>query len=123
MMKAGMRLWPVLGMLLIPALGAWAQEGGREATPAVVNPALRSKLRWTMSLDGEWDFATDPKKRGEKEHWYRPDVPLPNKMRIRVPGCWEAQGVGGKGFSGDLAEIRRRARPGVVLGERDLPRA
>jgi len=87
-----MKPWSVLGMLLIPALGAWAQEPGRPATPAVVNPALRSELGQTMSLDGEWDFAVDPKKQGEKEHWYRPDVPLPNAKRIRVPGCWEARG-------------------------------
>ena len=112
-----MKLWSVLGMLLIPAFGAWAQGPGREATPAVVNPALRSKLRWTMSLDGEWDFAVDPKKRGEKEHWYRPEVPLPNKMRIRVPGSWEAQGMGGKGFSVAVTPERvKRPMRGSYVG-------
>jgi len=98
-MKARMKLWSVLGMLLIPGLSAYAQGAGREATPAAVNPALRSKLRQTMSLDGEWKFAVDPKKQGDKDHWYRPDIPLPNAKRIRVPGCWEAQGVGGRGMS------------------------
>ena len=112
-----MKLWPVLGMLLIPALGAWAQEPGRPATPAVVNPALRSELGQTMSLDGEWDFAVDPKKQGDKDHWYRPDVPLPNKMRIRVPGCWEAQGVGGRGTSRSVTpEQRNRPLRGSYVG-------
>ncbi|MFH1731964.1 MAG: sugar-binding domain-containing protein [Planctomycetota bacterium] len=92
-----MRPLLLLAVLLGPALGALAQEAGREATPAVVNPALRSELRQTMSLDGEWDFAVDPKKQGDQDGWHRPDVALPNKMRIRVPGCWEAQGVGGRG--------------------------
>ncbi|HJN17814.1 MAG TPA: hypothetical protein QGH10_20105, partial [Armatimonadota bacterium] len=67
-------------------------DGAREARPAVVNPALRSTLQWTMSLDGEWDFAVDPTLQGDRDGWYRPDVPWPNAKNIRVPGCWESQG-------------------------------
>jgi len=107
----------LLGALVIVAGNAWAQEGGREATPAVVNPALRSKLRLTMSLNGEWDFAVDPKKQGDRERWYRPDVPLPNKITIKVPGCWEAQGVGGKGFSVAVTPERvKRPMRGSYVG-------
>ena len=76
-----------------------AQPQGREATPAVVNPALRSLLRQTISLDGTWDFAIDPDKKGDAEKWFSPKVALPNKIDIQVPGCWEAQGVGGPGTS------------------------
>src|ERR1051325_6194866 len=89
-------LYPVA--LLSLSLGlSRAQE--REATPAVVDPALRSPLRQTLSLDGQWDFATDPSAIGEQQKWFSPESPLPNKGAIRVPGCWEAQGVGGPGDS------------------------
>jgi beta-galactosidase/beta-glucuronidase len=74
-----------------------AQE--RQATPAVVNPPLASPLRETISLDGTWDFATDPDNTGEEQEWFRPGKPLPNKVSINVPACWEAQGIGGPGKS------------------------
>jgi len=88
----------LLGLLTIPAGAAPARAPARKAMPAVVNPALRSKLQQTISLDGEWDFAVDPKKRGDKERWFHPDVPLPNAKRILVPGCWEARGH--RGYKG-----------------------
>lgn len=72
---------------------------GREASPAVVNPALRSPLRRTLSLDGTWEFATDISGVGEADEWFRPGKPLPNTIPINVPGCWEAQSVGGPGNS------------------------
>ena len=72
---------------------------GRESTPAVVNPAIRSKLRTTLSLDGQWDFAVDPKLSGESEEWYLPEKSLPPSRKITVPACWEAQGVGEPGLS------------------------
>jgi beta-galactosidase len=89
---------------------------GREATPAVVNPALRSGLRQTLSLDGEWQFATDPERRGEQDVWYRPDVPLPNPRSIQVPGCWEAQGVGGKGATRMIERTAARPLRGSYKG-------
>jgi len=64
-----------------------------------VNPVLRSNFSQTMSLDGQWDFAIDPEKKGQEKQWYRSDVPLPNSRHIQVPGCWEAQGVGEPGRS------------------------
>jgi len=73
--------------------------GEREATPAVVNPALSSSLRETISMDGKWDFATDPDNKGDKEQWYLPGKELPGKVSIEVPACWEAQGIGGPGKS------------------------
>src|SRR6476620_9530825 len=59
----------LVAVCLRPASG-WAQE--REATSAVVNPALRSALRQTLSLDGEWEFAIDPSAAGEQQKWFRP---------------------------------------------------
>ena len=78
----------------------------REATAAVVNPAVRSALRQTISLDGAWDFAIDPKKVGRQQEWFSPDKQLPNKLSIKVPGCWEAQGIGGRGKSTSVTPER-----------------
>ncbi|MBN2292756.1 MAG: hypothetical protein JXM70_10045 [Pirellulales bacterium] len=76
-----------------------ARAKSREATPAVVNPVLRSDLRANLSLDGQWDFVTDPDLKGEAQGWYKPEVKWPATRKIRVPGCWEAQGVGKPGPS------------------------
>ncbi len=78
----------------------------RESTPAVVNPVLRSPLRQTLSLDGFWDFATDASGIGEAEKWYNPEVTLPKRIPLVVPGCWEAQGVGGPGNSSSVTPER-----------------
>src|SRR5690242_14472743 len=66
-------------------------------SPAVVDTAFRSDLRRWLSLDGEWDFALDPKDIGESERWFSRGKPF--EMRIRVPGAWEAEGVGEPGLS------------------------
>jgi len=72
---------------------------GREPSPAVVNPALRSPFRETVSLNGTWDFCTDPELQGESAGWYLPGKVLPSARPLQVPGCWEAQGVGEPGLS------------------------
>ena len=86
----------IAAVMLVNA-GAWSAE--REATPAVVNPVIRSPLRATISLDGRWDFAIDPKNIGDEQKWQLPETALPDKGTIEVPGCWEAQGIGGPGDS------------------------
>ena len=60
--------------------------------------------RQTVSLDGQWNFATDPQNVGEAQKWYAPGVnlppmPLPGYApaadgKIKVPGIWDAQGYG-----------------------------
>ena len=60
--------------------------------------------RISISLDGEWDFATDPDNVGEANKWYLPDakllaMPLPGYAhnangKIKVPGIWDNQGYG-----------------------------
>ncbi len=57
-----------------------------------------AQARETVSLDGVWNFATDPENRGETEEWYQPTaklpaMPLPDYApeangTIRVPGIW-----------------------------------
>ena len=113
------QLFLLLNLLLIQvSIPAVAQEQQREATPAIVNPVLRSNLSQTISLDGKWDFATDPEKKGKEKQWYRPDVKLPNKRDIQVPGCWEAQGVGEPDFSHGkrmvFEAINRRIRAAYI---------
>jgi hypothetical protein len=71
----------------------------REATAAVVHPAVRSPLRPFLNLDGPWDFSTDPNLEGETQEWFQPGKPLPGARQLQVPGCWEAQGVGEPGLS------------------------
>lgn len=66
--------------------------------------ANRAQARETVSLDGVWDFATDPGDRGETEQWYQPSATLPSMPlpgyaptangKIRVPGIWDNQGYG-----------------------------
>jgi len=97
-----------LVVLVWQVLGCWGQE--REASPAVVNPVLRSSLRQTLSLDGEWDFVTDPSGTGEQEKWFSPGAVWSNQIKLQVPGCWEAQGVGGPGNS-TPATPERSVRP------------
>src|SRR4051812_17946601 len=88
-----MKRWLLLSMLF----SSVAQGGDTLGVPAVVNPIFHSSLRPTLSLDGEWDFATDPASRGEIDRWFDSAVALPNSQKLKVPGCWEAQGVGGEG--------------------------
>jgi len=109
----------IFSLLLIQiSISAAAQKLQREATPAIVNPVLRSSFSQTISLDGKWDFAIDQEKKGEEKQWYRADVPLPNKRDIKVPGCWEAQGVGEPGFSHGkrmvFEAINRRIRAAYI---------
>jgi beta-galactosidase len=64
----------------------------------------RAAPREAMSLDGVWNFATDPGDRGEAEKWYEPAAKLPQMPlagyaanangTIRVPGIWDNQGYG-----------------------------
>ncbi|MCC6490089.1 MAG: hypothetical protein IT364_21565 [Candidatus Hydrogenedentes bacterium] len=76
--------------------------GSRPATPAVVNPAMLSPLQEVISLQGEWDFVTDPMLMGRHRMGKGPEWNEPNWSGVRkisVPGCWEAHGVGEPGMS------------------------
>jgi len=67
------------------------------ASPAVVNPPARYSQQHFLSLDGDWTFCTDPDNKGETDKWAQPKTVWPQSRSIRVPGCWEAQGVGTPG--------------------------
>ena len=93
------RFRTLIAVSAVMLMNSFAVSAEREATPAVVNPAIRSPLRTTINLDGVWDFAVDPKNIGEEQKWQLPETALPDKRAIEVPGCWEAQGIGGPGNS------------------------
>jgi len=85
--------------LLAETVDHW---GSRPASPAVVNSVTVSPLQKIISLRGEWDFVTDPGLRGRHRMgkgpgWNEPD--WRGVRKIKVPGCWEAQGVGTPGMS------------------------
>ena len=95
----------------LTSVGAWAASlpegelditwGGRKEHPAVVNPVLGNELGSVLSLRGEWEFTVRSGVRNnmwKDRHFYR-IKPWPSAQTLRVPGCWEAQGVGKPGMS------------------------
>ena len=88
-----------LAVILIVSLATGAFSQQRQAIPTVVNPVLDSQYRSTLRLDGNWDFAIDSKGQGEEAKWFLPDKAWPDQITMPVPGCWEAQGLGGPGWS------------------------
>jgi hypothetical protein len=82
----------------------------RDATPAVVNPVIRPTLRQSISLDGDWSFVTDPQARGDRDRWFDPQREWRDAKPLKVPACWEAQGVGGPGPSKPVA-VEQSIRP------------
>lgn len=46
------------------------------------------KIRYQKSLDGSWQFATDPKNVGVDEGWYNN---IPNSTTVTVPSVWNTQ--------------------------------
>jgi len=42
-----------------------------------ISVVCNAQARETVSLDGVWNFATDPENRGETEKWYEPSAKLP----------------------------------------------
>ena len=91
----------------------WA---GIKPLPAVVDPVGREASPYLMSLRGEWEFVTQPtafcrRYRHTKTPFAKYDERIPGQIKsandkawsegrkIRVPGAWEAQGVGEPGMS------------------------
>ncbi len=53
---------------------------------------LESEHRPVISLNGRWQFQTDPQELGIPQQWYQSGKSFSGK--IEVPGAWQAQGVG-----------------------------
>ncbi len=78
--------------------------GGRAPHPAVVNPVLGEDASAVISLRGEWEFVSfdkaKPYRNGVWPKMYKETTKFwKDSRKIRVPGCWEAQGVGEPGDS------------------------
>ena len=76
--------------------------GGRPAHPAVVNPVMPQEN--IISLRGEWEFVSfpvaKPFRNGIWTKMFKEDAKFwKDRRTIRVPGCWEEQGVGEPGDS------------------------
>ncbi|HEX6545420.1 MAG TPA: glycoside hydrolase family 2 TIM barrel-domain containing protein [Bryobacteraceae bacterium] len=48
--------------------------------------------RERLELNGSWEFCTDPANAGLADRWYAPGKHFADS--IRVPGAWQAQGIG-----------------------------
>ena len=73
----------------------WA---GLRRHPATVNAVGRERDDSWISLAGEWAFTNMPHGCGKRTVKFRLEEPWPAESKILVPGCWEAQGVGGPGM-------------------------
>ncbi len=70
----------------------------------IQNQTLFGKPRESISMDGTWQFATDPDNVGETGKWFDKSSVLPTMPRpgyapeangtIKVPGIWDNQGYG-----------------------------
>ena len=67
----------------------------RPIIPCSVNSVYRNAVRGTRSLRGQWEFRTDPRDVGLDARWFERNVKFDRVLD--VPGCWEAQGIGGAG--------------------------
>lgn len=76
--------------------------GHRAPSPAIVNPVVRSSYQQFISLSGEWEFTVQSPYEASRrlDHYLMiPDAKWPNSRTIKVPSCWEAQGIGEPGMS------------------------
>lgn len=96
--------WSCYLLTMFGAACAWAGSGpltwgGRTAHPAVVNPVIA--IENVLSLRGEWEFSMPerdvPNRNGIWGNFYKKQT-WASSRPIRVPGCWEAQGVGEPGM-------------------------
>lgn len=100
-------------LALVTAIAAWMSFAAdftgdetwacRKKHLAVVNPVCGTSADDTISLRGAWQFIARTDKRARRNSHdvpFFPDIaPWDTARMIRVPGCWEAQGVGEPGES------------------------
>ena len=87
----------VLLALMLASVDPWS---GLERHPAVVNSVTVEESPCRISLRGEWQFTARPGLKASTRAWLDPEEWKRTGVRtIRVPGCWEAQGVGDAGMS------------------------
>ena len=78
--------------------------GCRKKHPAVVNPVCRTPSDDVISLRGDWQFLArrhdqHTRRNSHDRPFFVAVAPWDTARKVRVPGCWEAQGVGDAGIS------------------------
>ena len=80
-----------------------SDDWGVRPHPAIVNPATGQDPDWTISLRGTWEFSPHqsfkPERNNHKVKFFHLRDDWPDVRPIKVPGCWEAQGVGTNAMS------------------------
>lgn len=89
-----------------------------EAVPRPEHPRPDFRRPAWRSLNGWWNFAFDPERRGEREDWPRARVDWP--LRIRVPFPWQAtlSGLAARDYQGAAWYHRTFAPPADWAGGR-----
>ena len=92
----------MLSLMTAMTLTTFCQEvkadGFAEAeTKDIALRPVQNEYRNMLTLDGIWQFKTDPKEVGEEEHWMEG---LKDAQPIAVPGSWNEQIVGERNHLG-----------------------
>src|SRR4029434_1982930 len=87
--------------------------------PDIRNAAVGiTERRLSIDLSGEWEFRMDPEDQGRAGKWFESDTPFDRK--IKVPGAWNAQGVGYESESllrdYEQKQLNTQGVPGSTLG-------
>ena len=86
---------PALGNVVLEDLSPQESWAGRKRHPAVVHSVTAVNDGSILSLSGEWEIVIRPHHLGYPHYLSDRDTDFAkNGKRIRVPGCWESQGIG-----------------------------
>jgi len=99
-------------VLLLSSLAASAEEGQSAAKPATAVDPMSVGLRReeTIDLSGSWQLALDPNNRGMAAGYATRALP----SSVRLPGCLQEQGFGGKPGPDTLWWLGREKRKKVT---------
>ncbi len=99
---------PIVALLAASAVAKVVEEpsgyelwGMRKRHVAIVNPVLGEDPKWTMSLDGEWEFKAEEYRARRNSLFcrFQEKTDWGQTRQMRVPGLVETQGVGEPGLS------------------------
>ena len=95
-MKNSILVTVALAAALSASASGNADWSGRRPHPAVVNPVCGYEAGTVLDLGGEWEFSKN-KASADRHQFFRQrehEREWKDARKIRVPGNWEAQGVG-----------------------------
>ncbi len=96
-------------------------QGGAAAMPRPEYPRPQFQRADWLNLNGEWEFAFDDERRGDRERWYEQSDDTDFGSRITVPFAFQSKlsGIGDPGFH-DLVWYRRRFDAPAEWGDRRI---